>query len=51
MDRIVNGKMSPFLIHRFAVPLPPGGRYCAPASPSNSKFTPYKAKQKSTKII
>ena len=31
-------QLPPFLIHRFAVPLPPGGRYCAADIPTNSNL-------------
>ena len=44
MDCIANGKVSPFLIHRFAVPLPPGGRYCAALVLTNTNFTGTRAK-------
>ena len=34
MDRIANGKVSPFLIHRFAVPLPPRGKVLCGTHPN-----------------
>ena len=38
MDPIVNGKVSPFLIHRFAVPLPPPGKVLCGTHPYKFQF-------------
>ena len=38
MGRLCNLYRSPFLIHRFAVPLPPGGRYYFTDIPTNTNL-------------